>query len=198
MSRSLVTLRCAELADAPLLAELWTDALRRADHQDQVADLEMIIKAAAESPEQKLVVAEYDGNFAGAVFLKVTTLSPINLEPCVQALSPHVFARFRRHGVGRTLMECAVSFAEELGIPHVATAAASSSRDGNRFMARLALGPHATFRVAPTHAVRAKLNAQRPAFDRVGGGRHLTQVLAARRSQRRAQTAATVRGPDLP
>jgi GNAT superfamily N-acetyltransferase len=198
MSRSLVSLRCAELEDAAVLADLWADSLRRADHQDHVADLEMIIKAAAESPEQKLVVAEYDGNFAGAVFVRVTTLSPLNLDPCVQAISPHVFPKYRRHGVGRTLMECAVSFAEELGISHVSTAASSSSRDGNRFMARLALGPQAVFRVASTHAVRAKLNAQRPAFDRVAGGRHLTQVLAARRSQRRAQAPTTVPGPELP
>lgn len=188
MSRSLVTLRCAGPDDAPQLAELWVAALRRADPHDHVSDLDLIIKAAAESPEQKLVVAEYDGNFAGAVFLRVTTLSPINLDVCVQAISPHVLPQFRRHGVGRTLMECAVSFAEELGIAHISTAAASSSREGNRFMARLALGPQAVFRVATTHAVRAKLTAQRPAFERYAGGRHLTQVLAARRSQRRSQT----------
>jgi ribosomal protein S18 acetylase RimI-like enzyme len=190
MSRSLVSLRYAELSDAPTLAELWADALRRVDHQDQVADLEQVIKAASESPEQKIVVAEYDGQVAGAVFIGVTTLSPINLEPCVQAISPHVFPQFRRHGVGRTLMECAVSFAEELGIAHVASAAASASRDGNRFMARLALGPQAVLRVATTHAVRTKLTAQRPTFDRTGGGRHLTQVLAARRSQRRRTPAS--------
>jgi ribosomal protein S18 acetylase RimI-like enzyme len=188
MSRSLVTLRCAEPEDAPLLAELWVTALRRADLQDQLTDLDLIIKTAGDSPEQKLVVAEYDGNVAGAVFLRVTTLSPINLDACVQASSPHVFPQFRRHGVGRTLMECAVSFAEELGIGNVSTAAASSSREGNRFMARLALGPQAVFRVASTHAVRAKLTAQRPASERYAGGRHLTQVLAARRSQRRSQT----------
>ncbi|MCW2795407.1 GNAT family N-acetyltransferase [Nocardioides sp.] len=188
MSRSLVTLRCAGPGDANPLAELWATALRKADHRDLLADLDLIIKTAAESPEQKLVVAEYDSNFAGAVFLRVTTLSPINLDACVQAISPHVFPQYRRHGVGRTLMECAVAFAEELGIAHVSTAAASSSRDGNRFMARLALGPQAVFRVATTHAVRAKLTAQRPAFDRYSGGRHLTQVLAARRSQRRSRT----------
>ena len=38
-------------------------------------------------------------------------------------------------------MEAAVSYAEELGIGYVATAASSGSRDANRFMARLALGP---------------------------------------------------------
>ncbi|GEP37207.1 hypothetical protein NPS01_08700 [Nocardioides psychrotolerans] len=187
MSRSMVTLRCAEVDDARVLAELWVDALRRADDQDQVADLELVIKAAAESPEQRLLVADYDGELAGAIFLRVGTLSPINLEQTVQAISPHVFPRFRRHGIGRLLMESAVAFAEELGIGHVATAASSGSRDANRFMARLALGPHATVRVAPTQVVRAKLTAQRPAPPSTSG-RQLTRVLAARRSMRRAQS----------
>ena len=184
MSRTLVTLRSAVLADAPFLATLWSDSLRRADRQDQVADLELVIKIAEESPEERLVVAEYDGEPAGAVHLQVTTISPINLEQTVRALAPTVVPSLRRHGVGRTLMEAALGFAEELGVGHLSTAAAAGSRDGNRFLARLALGPMATLRVAPTHAVRAKLTAQRPALQRPVS-RH--RVLAARRSMRRTQ-----------
>jgi predicted N-acetyltransferase YhbS len=188
MMRSLVSLRAALPSDAPLLAELWADVLRRAEHPERVADLLKVIETAAESPVDRLVVAEYDGEVAGAVHLRCTTMSPINLEPLVLAISPHVFPQFRRRGVGRALMEAAVSYAEELGVAHVATAAASGSRDANRFMARLALGPQAVFRVAATHLVRAKLTAQRPA---VAGsrGRHLSQVLAARRSMRRSGQA---------
>lgn len=188
MHRSLVTMRSAELADAPALAELWGDSLRRADRREQLADVELVVKAAAESPEQRIVVADYDGTVAGAVFLRVTTLSALNLDLTVQALSPHVLPEYRRHGVGRMLMEAAVSFAEELGVNHLTTAATSGSRDANRFMARLALGPQAVLRVASTHAVRAKLTAQRPVQDR--GGRQLSSVLAARRSQRRARAVS--------
>ena len=108
------------------------------------------------------MVAEYDGEVAGAVHLRVTTMTPINLERVVQAVSPHVLPRYRRHGVGRALMDAAVSFAEELGIGHVATAAASGSRDANRFMARLALGPWAVLRVASTPMLRSKLTAHAP------------------------------------
>ncbi|MCW2851187.1 MAG: GCN5-related N-acetyltransferase [Nocardioides sp.] len=185
MSRSLVSLRCADLSDAPLLAELWCDALRRADPHEQVADLELVIKTATASPEQRMLVAEYDGALAGAILLRVATLSAINLEQTVQAISPHVFPQYRRHGIGRALMESAVAFAEELGIAHVATGATSGSRDANRFMARLALGPYVTVRLAPTVAVRTKLTAQRPAL--AGNGRQRTRLLAARRSMRRAQ-----------
>lgn len=182
----MVSLRSAEVCDAPLLAELWTEVLRRADHQDQVGELELIIKAASGSPEERVIVADYDGRLAGAVYLRVATVSPLNLEPVVQVLSPHVFAHSRRHGVGHALMESAVTFAEEIGVGHVMSAAASSSRDANRFLARLGLGPNAVMRFAPTNLVRVKLTAQRPELT-TSNGRQLTRVLAARRSMRRAQ-----------
>src|SRR6476661_2397888 len=98
MSRSLVSLRCALPSDAPLLAELWSDVVRRADREEQVSDLVAVIEQAATVPGQRLVVAEYDGELAGAVHLCVTTLSPLNLEPTVQAISPHVFPQHRRRG----------------------------------------------------------------------------------------------------
>ena len=186
MTRSLVALRGAMPSDAPLLTELWTEVLRRADPEEQLADMVAIIESAAASGDERLVVAEYDGEVAGAVHLRITTMTPLNLEPVVLAVSPHVFPRYRRHGVGRALMDSAVSFAEEHGIGHVATAASAGSRDANRFMARLSLGPQAVLRVATTHAVRSKLTAQRPSVQR-SNGRQLTQVLAARRSMRRNQ-----------
>lgn len=184
MSRSLVSLRSALPSDAPVLVELWTEVLRRADRDEQMADLVQVIERVSQSADERMVVAEYDGEVAGAVHLRVGTVSPLNLERTVQAISPHVLPAFRRRGVGRALMDAAVSWAEEMGVGHVATAAASASRDANRFMARLALGPCAVLRVAPTHVVRAKLTAQRPSAQRTMG-RQLPQVLAARRSQRR-------------
>lgn len=191
MSRSLVSLRRATVADAPVLAELWGEALRRVDHAEQVADLVRVLSEAERDPSgaSRVLVAEHDGEVAGAVLLRVATLSPLNLEPCVQVVSPHVFTAFRRRGVGRALMDGAVAFAEERGIDHVMTAANSVSRDANRFMARLALGPHAMLRVAPTAAVRGKLAASLPATATTARAerRQVTRVLAARRSMRRAQ-----------
>jgi GNAT superfamily N-acetyltransferase len=189
MTRSMVTLREAVPADALALVDLWSDVVRRADPEEQAADLRAVIARVEASSEERLVVAEYDGDFAGAVHLRVTTISPLNNERIVLALAPYVLARFQRHGIGRQLMDAAVAWAEELGIGHVATAAGASSRDGNRFMARLALGPYAVLRVATTHAVRGRLTAGRRSVQGTGG-RQLTQVLAARRSMRRARAAA--------
>jgi GNAT superfamily N-acetyltransferase len=190
VSRSLVSLREAEPTDAEFLVDLWADGLRRAERPDLLADVEQVVKTAHVSPEQRLVIAEHDGERAGAVLLRIATVTPLNLDLAVQVVSPCVVPAFRRRGIGRTLMECAVAFAEEAGVSHVATAVASStsgSRDGNRFMARLALGPLATYRTAPTAMVRARLTAQRPLSTGAGSGsRHLPRVLAARRSARRS------------
>lgn len=184
MSRYSLTTRVATREDAPVLAELWSDAVRRADRSDQAADLELVVKGAAASPEQRVLVVEYDGQLAGAVYLRITTLSPLNLEPCVQAIHPRVFDHFRRHGVGRTLMEAATAFAEENGILHVVTAVPHSSRDANRFMARLGLAPVVMYRIAPTTLLRNRVSPPRSAL---GGDNGRTKVLAARRSLRRAR-----------
>jgi GNAT superfamily N-acetyltransferase len=189
VSRSPVTLREATLADAPRLVALWADVVRRGEPAEQVSDLERIIGCAASNPDERLVVAEHDGAVAGAVFLRVASATPLNLDPIVQAVSPHVFAEFRRRGIGRALMEAAVSFAEERGIGHVASASLSSSRDANRFMARLGLGPQAVLRAGTTQTLRSRLVAQRPAVARPRG-RQIGQVLAARRSQRKRESAA--------
>jgi GNAT superfamily N-acetyltransferase len=186
MSRTVLVPRIARLEDAPVLAELWSDVLRRADRAEQVADLELVIKAAAASPEQRFVVVEYDGQVAGGVYLRLTTLSPINLEPCVQSIQPRVFDEFRRNGVGRALMDAATTFAEENGVLHMTTAVPAQARDVNRFMARLGLAPVATMRLAPTALVRNRVSPARPTR---GSARSVPRVLAVRRSQRRARGA---------
>jgi GNAT superfamily N-acetyltransferase len=186
MSRSLVFLRSATVEDAPHLADLWSDVIRRSGAEDQVSDMEAVIARSLDSGHQRIVVAEYDSQFAGAVHLERTTMSALNLEPVVRALSPHVLAPYRRHGIGTALMDSAVMWAEELGVAHVATAAVAGSRDANRFMARIALGPYAVLRVATTHAVRSRLSVhRRPTTS--PNPRQLTQVLAARRSLRRSR-----------
>lgn len=188
--RSPVSLRPAEHDDAEALVELWETMMRRADREDLVVDARRMIAESVGDPTCCIVLAEIDGVIAGSVYLRATTITPVNLEPVVQAISPQVAPHFRGRGVGRALMEAAVSYAEERGIGHVASAATAGSRDANRFMARLALGPIATLRLAPAAAVRAKLAARGPAGR--GASRQLSQVVAARRSLRRSRADAAI------
>ncbi|WP_370290891.1 N-acetyltransferase family protein [Nocardioides sp.] len=199
MSRYSLVTRFATREDAATLARLWNDVVRKADPSEQVADLELVIKAASSSPEQRLVVVEYDNEVAGAVYLRIATLSPINLEPCVQSVHPRVFDHYRRHGVGHALMEAAAAFAEENGILHVITAVPQASREANRFMARLGLAPVVSYRIAPTTLLRSRLTPQRPTAAGITAGvtgtdSNRARVLTARRSLRRAR-AERLAGP---
>lgn len=185
MTRSTITLRPATPGDAPTLAVLWEELLRRGSEAQRISDCLTVIDRASASPDERLVVAVQDDQIAGAVYLVATTVSPIYLEPMVKSLAPTVFGQFTRRGVGAALIDAAVTFAEERGIPNIAAAASASSRDGNRFLARLALTPVATLRIAPTASVRARLMALRPASGRNGSTRQRDRVLAARRILRR-------------
>ena len=120
MSRTPVTVRVAETTDVPSLRELWGDILRRGALDEQLADVAGIVATADSREDQCVVVAEVDGEVAGAVYLEATTFTPLNLERAVLAVSPHVFTQFRRKGVGSALMEAACRFAEQHGISHVA------------------------------------------------------------------------------
>src|SRR5688572_3694812 len=98
--RSPVLLRGARDTDAPALVDLWSEVMRRGDRSQQVAEVGHVIDRVSALPEERIVVAEVDGQAVGAVHLRVSTFSPIHLEPVVQMTSPHVLPDYRRHGVG--------------------------------------------------------------------------------------------------
>ena len=194
MGRSVVTLRLARVEDAAMLAELWCDHLRRTDHQEQVVDLEQMIASSCSSSGARIVVAEYDEQAAGALLMRVGAINPVNPEQAVHLVGPQVLPGVRRRGVARALMEAAVAFADEVGVAHLGAAAGAGAgaRDGNRFLARLAFAPQASYRLAPVAGVRGRLQAQRPHPSTTPrGASQVSRVLAARRSMRRSQSPTT-------
>lgn len=179
-------LRQAQADDAAFLATGWRTNLRDTEpHGD--SDILAIIEAAQASPDEQLLIAEYDGNRVGAVLLRVATVSPLNLEPVLTVIAPFVIASQRRKGVGRALFNAATAFADERGLATMATIATAGSREANRYFARLGLGSHAMVRTAPVALVASRLAAatgQRTPHARQGA--KLADVLAARRAVRRA------------
>ena len=184
MSRTPVTVRAAGPSDVASLRELWSDILRKGGLDEQLADVAQVVATATEREDQCVVVAEVDGEVAGAVYLEATTFTPLNREPAVLAVSPHVFSQFRRKGVGSALMESACRFAEQHGIAHIQTAAAAEARDANRFMARLSFAPQAMLRAATTSSVRARLPQSRQVTHAATSKQRIDRVLAARRVRR--------------
>jgi GNAT superfamily N-acetyltransferase len=184
--RGSVLVRDATPDDVPELAAVWAVD---PDPTEAVASLGRI----GLDPEQRLLVALVDDRVAGAAHLTRGPLAPLTADTAVYVAHLQVRDECRRHGVGHALLEAAVTWAEETGTDHLITAAAVSSRDANRFMARLGFGQIAVVRGATVAALRAKLPVETPVAARVGARvgarrqRNVGQVLAARRSLRRSQ-----------
>lgn len=186
MSQGQVWLRQAQPEDAEFLATGWRTTLRGSDVHGE-RDIAAIIAAADVSPADQLLIAEYDGERAGAALLRVSTVSPLNLEPILTVIALFVVDAHRRKGVGRALLTAATQLADERGIANVATVSTSGSRESNRYFARLGLSSQATVRVAPTGLLSGRLAAaagQRPPRPRQGA--KLADVMAARRAARGA------------
>ena len=190
MFRNSVTIREAVPEDASALCQVWAPSDRPgADGESACEDAGAAVARAAVDPDQRLLVGMLDGQVAGAVHLTRSSLSPVHAEPTVMVNHLQVLEEFRRHGVGHALLEAAVSWAEEKDTGYIFAAASANSRDANRFMARLGLGQVAVVRAAPVAALRAKLPVEPPVAAGVDPRRtrNVGQVLARRRSQRRAK-----------
>lgn len=184
--------RDAVPADAAALLEMWGEFRRTgAERLEGSAETEAANAVAriAADPDERLLVGVVDDQVVGAVHLLRAGISPVHNETAIHLTHLHVLGGHRRHGVGKALMEAAVSWAEEKDTTHLIAAASVHSRDANRFMARLGLSPIATVRAAAVPALRSKLPVEPPAGAMVNSRNHRTvgHVIAQRRLQRRAQ-----------
>lgn len=192
MSRNPVQVRDAAPEDAAALLEVWGDFRRtgaeRAYGSAEIEAANALARIAAD-PDERLLVGIYEDKLVGATHLMRAGISPLHTETAIHVTHLHVLGGYRRHGVGKALMEAAVSWAEEKDTNHLIAAASVHSRDANRFMARLGLSQIAIVRGAAIPALRAKMPVEPPAGAMVNSRNHRSvgQVLAQRRLQRRAQ-----------
>ena len=195
MFRTPVQVRDATPEDAEALLAIWADFSKRNHAMPEPLEVQTAAAVAriVADPDERLVVAVADEEVAGAAHLRRAPISPIFNDTAIHVSHLHVLDACRRRGVGRALMEAAVTWAEEKETGHLVAAASASSRDANRFMARLGLAQIAVVRGATVPAVRAKLPVEAAAFAQVTSrsSRAVGQVLAHRRSLRRSQTRAT-------
>lgn len=189
MARCPVLVRDAEPEDVHALRELLAPVSVRTHDEPRLEDELTAIANLALDPDQRLVVADWHGDVVGVAHLVRAPLSPLQTDTAVHVLHLNVRDDARRHGVGHALLESALAWAEVKGSSHLMVAASASSRDTNRFMARLGLVQSALMRVASVTSLRARMPVEAPAAARLGArnSRSVGQVLAQRRSLRRAQ-----------
>jgi GNAT superfamily N-acetyltransferase len=188
VARHALTVRDASPEDAADLIALWGDVDRGIDtspagHREAAAALAQI----AADPVERLVVGEAEGRIVAALHMRRGPIGPLTTESAVHTTHLIVAPAFRRHGFAKVLLESAVAWAEEKDVAHVSAFVATSSRECNRFLARLGLPTVATIRLAPTSTLRMALTRTGPRA--TPSSRHLGQVIAHRRSMRRRRLA---------
>jgi ribosomal protein S18 acetylase RimI-like enzyme len=123
------------------------------------AGLEARYLEALADPERHLVMAVTDdGQVLG---MALFTVGPRNtlLDGAALHVSHAVVAdRHKRRGAGKALLAAAAAFADEQGLDQVVVSVNPTSRDANRFLARLGFAPVAVRRVAPTAVLRRRLH----------------------------------------
>lgn len=174
MRRATVSAREATVNDIPELLELF-DQLRAAGPRRSVSipsDPASTREAAGgrfatviADPEQRLLVAEDADGLAGMVLCSIGMSSTLAVSPAVVLSHLTVAANSRRAGVGRVLVAAATLWAADNNVDHVRVAVYASSREANRFFARLGFAPVSVNRVAPVAGLRRILGAEVPAAE---------------------------------
>jgi GNAT superfamily N-acetyltransferase len=193
-----VLVRDAVESDASPLCALWADLLLKPVGDDGSSPEDAAAGAVARIAADetcRILVAEIEGSVVGAAYLRIASLSPLQTERVIHVSHLQVDPDFVRNGVGRSLMEVAATWAEQCGIDALVTATAVNDREANRFMARYGMAQIAVLRGSSVAGLRARLPLDPSTAARVGGrsGRTVGQVVAVRRSQRRARGSDVVR-----
>ena len=192
MSRVPVHVRDAVHDDASALSTLWSELSKPGEPQGEALEARIVraVTRCEGDDESRVVVAELDGEVVGCAFLRTGLVSPLADEHVVHVSHLQVEPGSSGRGVGRSLLEAATTWAEQRGVDSLVVASSANDRDANRFLARLGLGQVAVLRGVPVAALRAKLPHDPGAAARNGArmGRSVGQVVAARRSQRRARS----------
>ena len=111
----------------------------------------------AEGSRKLLVAVDDSVGIVGLLVTRCDEIGAIDLTPVMHVSHLLVDPRYRRRGIGRQLLSAAVHMADEKGIDHVLATAASGSREGNRYLARIGFAPLVTARLATTSVLRRSL-----------------------------------------
>lgn len=191
MSRSPVLVRDATTGDTASLCRLWKDLLASTEEAHEPAEVmaERSVRRADADPSSRILVAELDGEVVGCAYLRTAAASPVHEERLLH-LSHLQTDPKQRAATEHAVIEAAVRWGERHGVETLVVSTSAYDRDANRSLARLGLAQAAVLRSASVAALRALLPPDPAAAARGAArpSRSVGQVVAARRSQRRART----------
>jgi GNAT superfamily N-acetyltransferase len=205
LSRVSVLVRDAQETDVSVLCHLWSAMAGTTPPPipEQVApDPDVVVRQALARVQRdqaaRILVAEVEGSVVGCAYLRSEQVSPLHDDEAVRVSHLEVEPGYGRHDVDLALVESALTWAEQRGATTLTAATPSNDRDANRFLARLGLAQVGALRTVPVAALRARVphNPSALVRDPARLGRSLGQVVAARRSQRRARGVRPVGAAD--
>jgi ribosomal protein S18 acetylase RimI-like enzyme len=165
VSRSHVRVRPAEQTDVAALTSLLDadpppaplGARAPLDHVDvagAVASGDCVVLVAIDEPPGRVGVS---GDVVGFVVAIDDEVGVMIRTPALHVSHLVVARKFRRRGVGRALLTAIVHIAEHRGVEQILASAVTTSRDANRYLARLGFAPYVVRRVASTAVLRRSL-----------------------------------------
>ena len=187
MSRTPVDVRDLGPQDGPALERLWRDLPRPAGWAVGADLARMVLETLADESTSRVLVAEAGGEVVGSAYLRTSRPSPLLTDLTLSVSHLPVDESQTRRGVGRALLEAALSHAEHHGIPSILVAGGVNDRETNRFLARLGLAPVAVVRGSTVAALRARMPVEPAVAARSSRAKQVGQVVAARRVQRRSR-----------
>jgi ribosomal protein S18 acetylase RimI-like enzyme len=128
----------------------------RANDPDHLAER---LAAVLDEGSRTVLVAVEDGSaeIVGLLAARTDEIGMIDVTPALHVTHLLVAPAHRRRGVGRALLAAAVHLADELGLDRMLATVAASSRESNRYLARLGFAPMVIDRVVPTAGLRKAL-----------------------------------------
>ena len=165
MTRANVRVRPVDSCDVPGLVQLTQSVdlstglfSGRPLLDDTTEHLERrFTEIVAEGVRTMLVAVDDNDGVVGLLVAREDKIGAIDLTPVLHVSHLMVSPKFRRRGVGRMLLTAALHLAEERGMDHILTTAATGSREANRYLARLGFAPLVIHRVAATSVLRRSL-----------------------------------------
>jgi hypothetical protein len=200
MSRGNVRVRLAVAGDIPALVTLAESAkvagsmfpgrLSADDRTDRLAQRFAAILAS----ERRTALAAFNDadELLGLVVVLEDEVAPIDPTPVLQVGHLMLGTGAQHDAVGRALLAAVVRLAEEREIDHVLASAMYTSRDANRYLARLGFAPVAIRRIASTSVLRRALGIGEVP-DRLAARRRLLAGRAGRAARVSAASRAVTR-----
>lgn len=146
--------------DEQELVSLWRQAKNAEGHSDDQIDRalrEGRLTRACARPDVRVYLAAIDGDPVGYTIVMSGPMSALLDTPAVWVDVLWVKPGRRQRGVAGALLKVVASYAESIDAPEIVSCVPSSSRDANRFFARLGFASVVTERSTTPTALRRRL-----------------------------------------